>query len=302
VKQIEEDLRASMEGAATSGAEAAERAAEELLAARLPLADLARLALGFLHAGRFAAPLDEKAEADKTVAEATLAHPSAHTCVAMNLLAVHSLLGEGRDSRFAQLGFVPPVYLALALNYEREGEEGPVLTCEPQDRAGQGGSRAEARAFPAVRAALGEALVKSGCDWLEAFFKRSFRLDEALFEVYGADGAFVENVRGARPAPPEGGLVCEARTLSRTSLGGFAAAAAGSGARAGAALVLREGAGELFGIWFSWLLDPAGRELVVVDLQNRAFFSGDGALGAAVEALRWSEAPRAESVVWLARR
>jgi hypothetical protein len=296
---------ASGGGSASGGGAGAEAAA----APGPSLAALVRTALLWLRPAAFVAPAEDALPAaEQSEAQALRAFPSLHSCLACNVLAFLSLLREGAASRFWALRAIPPVYLSLALNFEREEASGELLTVEPLAKGQQREARREARAFPQVREALGAELAAGGCDWLR-FLQRELEL-EPLWEVWRGDD-WRENIRGAAgaaEAPPElaaGESAVRIFSLRRTTLGGFAAAARASGSRAGVALAFRLDAPEFqpFGVWFAWLRcgegagegegegEGAGEELVVADLQNSG---AHASLAAAVESLHWEQAPRNE--------
>jgi hypothetical protein len=265
------------------------------------LAALVRAALLWLRPAAFAAPAEDALPAaEQSEAQALRAFPSLHSCLACNVLAFLSLLREGAASRFWALRAIPPVYLSLALNFEREEASGELLTVEPLAKGQQREARREARAFPQVREALGAELAAGGCDWLR-LLQRELEL-EPLWEVWRGDD-WRENIRGAAgaaeapPALAAGDSAVRIFSLRRTTLGGFAAAARASGGRAGVALAFRLDAPDFqpFGVWFAWLRcgegEGEGEELVVADLQNSG---AHASLAAAVESLHWEQAPRDE--------
>jgi len=65
-------------------------------------------------------------EEEEDEEEALRAYPSEHTCLVCNVVALESLLREGRASRFAARGSIPPVYLSCACNFDRDDETGEV--------------------------------------------------------------------------------------------------------------------------------------------------------------------------------
>ena len=61
---------------------------------------------------------------------ALLAHPSLHTCLVANVVALQDVLDRGRASRFVQRGAIPPVYLSCASNFERDNATGELWSVE----------------------------------------------------------------------------------------------------------------------------------------------------------------------------
>jgi hypothetical protein len=133
-----------------------------------------------------------------------LAFPSEHTCLVCNVVAVADLLTNASSSRFVAAG-IPPVYLACAINMDRDDVDGTIHTLEPAIREHQELCEEEASKFAEVREgeqAYSYLVVYSACqtdsicvsialdpgcgaDWL-AFFTREFHL-LSLFELWRGD-------------------------------------------------------------------------------------------------------------------
>ena len=79
-----------------------------------------------------------------------LAYPSVHTCMVCNVVAITDLLRQGSSSRFVTHG-IPPVYLACALDMDRDDVDGTIHTLGPATLGFQGLCEQEAMKFPEVR-------------------------------------------------------------------------------------------------------------------------------------------------------
>jgi hypothetical protein len=249
--------------------------------------DLVRDALLWLRPGPFEPPPEDALPLEDQCLEVVeRPYPSLHTCLAANVVAAVSLLTEGIHSRFVRMGALPPVYLACAINFERDPESGELHSCEPAIGDHQEQSREEAARFAPVRQCLHPT---HGSDWL-AFFRAHFHLRQCYELWHGED--FVGNVEQRPPRLARGEACFPVYSLHRTTVEGFEGAARCSGARAGCVVAFRRGPpdAEPFGVWFLWLLVRG--QLVVVDLQNTAM---SGSLRESVQGLRWEEPPREEA-------
>ena len=236
-----------------------------------------------------ALPLEEQ---DPETAER--AFPSSHTCLLCNVLALASALREGAGgSRFWKRGSLPPVYLACAINFERDAA-GELFSCEPAIGDHQEQSMEEAAAHEQVRFCLDP---KAKSDWL-SYFQREYIL-EKRFELWKGED-FAGNV-DKKPSPMPKGTTClPIFSFSRSSLGACEAEVADAAAlpknaiSGGCVVVYRQGPpdAEPFGMWLGWIYLHAS--LVIVDLQNSAITSS---LEEAIALMHWAEEPRQE-IFW----
>jgi murein DD-endopeptidase MepM/ murein hydrolase activator NlpD len=240
-------------------------------------------AAGTLEKGKDEAQLQEE-----DVDQALRAYPSEHTCLVCNVVALESMLKEGRESRFVCRGSIPPCYLSCACNFDRDTDTGEIFSyeiaiCEHQERCQE-----EAKQESEVSFCLDP---KWRCDWL-GYFKQKLSLRKE-HEVYFGD-AFVRNQAGARPLGKDEEAL-PVHTLRRTSLVSFEADAktskVGSLGRAGCVVAFRheDVSSEPFGMWFGWMV--CGEHFFVLDLQNSRITS---TLDASIHGLSWSQPARPE--------